>query len=43
MIDNFEQYAISIDTDVINTDFDDIDFYGDKYLDNNVESDIQFE
>lgn len=31
MKDNFDDFAIPIESDVLSQDFDDIDLYGDKY------------
>lgn len=30
MTDNFDEYAIPIESDVLSQDFDDVDLYGDK-------------
>lgn len=46
MEDNFEHYAVTIDSDVLSQDFDDVDLYGDKIEENDsneCETDIQFE
>ena len=34
----FDEYAISIDSDVLSQDFDDIDLYGDKIEEDNTDS-----
>ena len=31
MKDNFDDFAVPIESDVLSQDFDDIDLYGDKY------------
>lgn len=31
MEDNFDDFAVSIESDVLSQDFDDVDLYGDKY------------
>lgn len=46
MEDNFDEFSISIESDVLSQDFDDVDLYGDKIEeedDNGYGDDIQFE
>lgn len=46
MNDNFDDYAISIESDVLSNDFDDIDLYGDKLEEQETDGygdDIQYE
>lgn len=46
MEDNFDNYAISIDEDVLSQDFDTVDLYGDKPLEENTDNfgeQIEFE
>ncbi len=46
MEDTFDNYAINIDSDVISQDFDNVDLYGDKELEenvNNFENELQYE
>ena len=31
MEDNFDDFAVPIESDVLSQDFDDVDLYGDKY------------
>lgn len=31
MEDNFDDFAVNIESDVLSQDFDDVDLYGDKY------------
>lgn len=31
MKDNFDDFAVPIESDVLSQDFDDVDLYGDKY------------
>lgn len=46
MIDEFNSFEVSIESDVISQDFDKIDLYGDIIEDNNTDSfgdDIEYE
>lgn len=46
MEDNFDDYAISIDEDVLSQDFDAVDLYGDKPFEENTDNfgeQIEFE
>lgn len=46
MEDNFNDFTISIESDVLSQDFDSIDLYGDKIEEDNTDeygSDIEFE
>lgn len=46
MNNNFDDYAISIESDVLSNDFDDIDLYGDKLEEQETDGfgdDIQYE
>lgn len=46
MCDNFDKYSISIESDVLNQDFDNVDLYGDKLIDedtNGFGEDIEYE
>lgn len=46
MENNFEDYAISIDSDVLTQDFDEVDLYGDKIEESETDGfgdDIQYE
>lgn len=46
MNDNFDDYAISIESDVLSNDFDDIDLYGNKLEEQETDGygdDIQYE
>lgn len=46
MEDNFDDYAISIENDVLSNDFDDIDLYGDKIVEEDTDNfgeEIKFE
>lgn len=46
MNDNFDDYAISIESDVLSNDFDDIDLYGNKLEEQETDgygNDIQYE
>lgn len=46
MKDNFNDFAILIESDVLSQDFDNIDLYGDKYEEeesDNFGNDIQYE
>lgn len=46
MEDNFNDFSISIESDVVSQDFDDVDLYGDKIEEDNTDGygdNIQFE
>ena len=46
MEDNFNDFSISIESDVVSKDFDDVDLYGDKTEEENTDGygdNIQFE
>ena len=46
MEDNFNDFSISIESDVVSQDFDDVDLYGDKIEEENTDGygdNIQFE
>lgn len=46
MEDNFDYFSVTIDSDVLSQDFDNIDLYGDKYEEENSDTfgdDIQYE
>lgn len=46
MKDNFNDFSVSIESDVLSQDFDDIDLYGDKYVEEETDGygdDIQYE
>lgn len=46
MEDNFDEFSVSIESDVLSQDFDDVDLYGDKIEeedDNGYGDNIQFE
>lgn len=47
MKDDFDSFAINIDSDVLSQDFDDVDLYGDKYEEddnsNTFGNEIQYE
>ena len=46
MEDNFNDFSISIESDVVSQDFDDVDLYGDKTEEKNTDGygdNIQFE
>lgn len=46
MEDNFNDFSVSIESDMLSNDFDDIDLYGDKIEkenDNGYDDNIQFE
>lgn len=46
MEDNFDNFAVSIENDVLSQDFDDIDLYGDKIIEDETDGfgdDIQYE
>ena len=46
MEDNFDYFAVSIESDVLSQDFDDVDLYGDKYEEDETDGygdDIQFD
>lgn len=38
-----EEYVADMDAETINQDFDDIDLYGNKMIEDDDESDIEFE
>lgn len=44
-MDNFDTYSITIESDVLSNDFDDVDLYGDKTEENtdSYGNDIEFE
>lgn len=43
-MDNFKEYAIDIDSECLHQDFDDVDLYGEKLIeDSDFETDIEFE
>lgn len=45
-MDNFNDYAINVDAECINQDFDDVDLYGNKYEEEENDrygDDIQYE
>lgn len=37
MEDNFNEYSVSIESDVLHKDFDEIDLYGDKLVEENTD------
>lgn len=46
MKDTFDDFSVSIESDVLSQDFDDIDLYGDKYIEDETDGygdDIQYE
>lgn len=46
MKDNFDNFAVPIESDVLSQDFDDVDLYGDKYEEEDSDGygdDIQYE
>ena len=46
MEDNFNDFAVSIESDVLSQDFDDVDLYGEKYEEENSDGygdNIQYE
>lgn len=46
MEDNFNEYSISIESDVLHQDFDEVDLYGDKLIEENTDGfgdNIQYE
>ena len=46
MEDNFDDFAVPIESDVLSQDFDDVDLYGDKYEEEESDEygdDIQFD
>lgn len=46
MTDDFEDYSVNIDNDVLHQDFDDVDLYGNKLVedeDNNFGNELEFE
>lgn len=46
MEDNFDEFSVLIESDVLSQDFDDVDLYGDKIEEENSDGygdDIQFE
>lgn len=43
-MDNFKEYTIDIDSECLHQDFDDVDLYGEKLIeDSDFETDIEFE
>ena len=40
---DFDAHTIQIDAETISQDFDDIDLYGEKLIEDEEESDLQFE
>ena len=40
---DFDAHTIQIDGEVLNQDFDDVDLYGEKLIEDEEESDLQFE
>lgn len=46
MKDTFDDFSVSIESDVLSQDFDDIDLYGDKYIEEETDGygdEIQYE
>lgn len=46
MKDTFDDFSVSIESDVLSQDFDDIDLYGDKYIEDETDGygdEIQYE
>lgn len=46
MEDNFDDFSVSIESDVLSQDFDDVDLYGDKYIEDETDGygdEIQYE
>lgn len=46
MEDNFNEYSVSIEDDVLHQDFDDVDLYGDKSIEEDTDGfgdNIQYE
>lgn len=46
MKDTFDDFSVSIESDVLSQDFDDIDLYGDKYVEDETDGygdEIQYE
>ena len=46
MEDNFNEYSISIESDVLHQDFDEVDLYGDKLIEEDTDgfgNNIQYE
>lgn len=46
MEDNFDDFAVSIENDVLHQDFDDVDLYGDKLVEEDTDGygdNIQYE
>ena len=46
MEDNFNEYSVSIEDDVLHQDFDDVDLYGDKLIEEDTDGfgdNIQYE
>ena len=42
-MEDFDDYAVDMDTECLHQDFDDIDLYGEKKVETNIETDIEFE
>lgn len=46
MEDNFDEYSVSIENDVLYQDFDEVDLYGDKFVEEDTDGfgdNIQYE
>lgn len=46
MKDTFDDFSVSIESDVLSQDFDDVDLYGDKYIEDETDGygeEIQYE
>lgn len=46
MEDNFDDFTVHIESDVLSQDFDDVDLYGDKYIEDETDGygdEIQYE
>lgn len=42
-MDELELYGVEIDSEVVDTDVDDVDFYAEREVENDSETDILFE
>lgn len=42
-MDDIDKYGVNIDAEVANQDIDDVDLYGERTVEDNTETDIQFE